>query len=267
MLKTIILYLCTDENEIKAGHNNLPSVLEFLTKTDVSDYEEIFTKGRDDEDPVVKCYKAFAEYSNAKTIRQIPMGLYSRMQMFSGDNIKTLLSEDDFDGSIFTEEKTICYIEIPEADSSLSVVAALFISIMIHRMYPIYDDKKVSVRFILDELALIGPIYEFVENLAVARFQFTLIFQSIVQAKYLYPDNWEVVVGNCRGMGFLAPLVDVPTVEFISKILGSTTIKDGQLVDKKRFMDEKAIEKMESDKILFMRYGENPILLNKYYAH
>lgn len=84
-----------------------------------------------------------------------------------------------------------------------------------------------DVRFLLDEFANIGQIPDFTKKLATMRqygISCTIILQNLAQIKTMYKDDWESLVGNCDSFLFLGGQ-EYSTLEYISKLLGKTTIK------------------------------------------
>lgn len=134
------------------------------------------------------------------------------------------------------------------------------------------------VRFLMDEFPNIGEVPEFKEKLATMRgyeISCTVICQSITQLKGMYPDDYEVIDGNCPFVIFLGG-DENSNNEYLSKKIGSATVKGSNAsVDSKKInssynVEERQLLKQEefgridySKEIVFI-YGEQPIMDDKF---
>ena len=134
------------------------------------------------------------------------------------------------------------------------------------------------VRFLMDEFPNIGEVPEFKEKLATMRgyeISATVICQSITQLKGMYPDDFQVIDGNCPFVIFLGG-DENENNEYLAKKIGSSTIrtesnsindkKVGANVDYKeghllRAEDFGRID--YSQEVVFI-YGEMPIMDEKF---
>lgn len=134
------------------------------------------------------------------------------------------------------------------------------------------------VRFLMDEFPNIGEVPEFKEKLATMRgyeISATVICQSITQLKGMYPDDYEVIDGNCPFVIFLGG-DENSNNEYLSKKIGSATVKGmNDSVDSKKInmsynVEERQLLKAEefgrmdySQEVVFV-YGEQPIMDDKF---
>lgn len=137
------------------------------------------------------------------------------------------------------------------------------------------------VRFLMDEFPNIGEVPEFQEKLATMRgyeISATVICQSITQLKGMYPDNFEVIDGNCPFVIFLGG-DENSTNEYLEKKMGATTIigadasgaDDGKKITNMSYGVKKgALLRAEdfgridySQEVVFI-YGEMPIMDEKF---
>ena len=137
------------------------------------------------------------------------------------------------------------------------------------------------VRFLMDEFPNIGEVPEFKEKLATMRgyeISSTVICQSITQLKGMYPDDYEVIDGNCPFVIFLGG-DENSTNEYLEKKMGSTTVvgadasgnDDGKKITSMSYGVKKgALLRAEdfgridySQEVVFI-YGEMPIMDEKF---
>lgn len=137
------------------------------------------------------------------------------------------------------------------------------------------------VRFMLDEFANIGQIPEFEKKLATMRkyeLSCTIVLQNLAQLKTLYKDSNEDIIGNCDSFLFLGNK-SYDTLEYVSKMLGSTTIKirnhsrsqggkGGSNLSfnltKRELLNPNEVSLLEEDKCLVLIRGLDPFLDEKY---
>ena len=137
------------------------------------------------------------------------------------------------------------------------------------------------VRFLMDEFPNIGEVPEFKEKLATMRgyeISSTVICQSITQLKGMYPDDFEVIDGNCPFVVFLGG-DENSTNEYLEKKMGATTIvgadasgsDDGKKITNMSYGVKKgALLRAEdfgridyTQEVVFV-YGEMPIMDEKF---
>lgn len=134
------------------------------------------------------------------------------------------------------------------------------------------------VRFLMDEFPNIGEVPEFKEKLATMRgyeISATVICQSITQLKGMYPDDFQVIDGNCPFVIFLGG-DENENNEYLAKKIGSSTIKtESHSVNDKKVganvdIKEGKLLRAEdfgridySQEVVFI-YGEMPIMDEKF---
>ena len=134
------------------------------------------------------------------------------------------------------------------------------------------------VRFLMDEFPNIGEVPEFKEKLATMRgyeISATVICQSITQLKGMYPDDFQVIDGNCPFVVFLGG-DENENNDYLSKKIGSSTIKtESNSVNDKKIganVDYKEGHLLRaedfgridySQEVVFI-YGEMPIMDDKF---
>lgn len=131
------------------------------------------------------------------------------------------------------------------------------------------------VRFLLDEFANIGQIPDFSKKLATMRkyeISCTIITQNIAQLKNMYKDDYSTIIGNCDSFLFLGAS-DMDTLEYVSKMLGDTTItvksksvskgSKGNLSNsysqqKRALRNPNELREMDNTKCIYVMRGERP---------
>ncbi len=135
------------------------------------------------------------------------------------------------------------------------------------------------VRFLLDEFPNTGKLENFFEVLSTCRgyeVSFTIICQTTIQLKGMYPDNWQTLDNNCPFTIFLGG-DENETCDYLSKKAGKTTVKGfNQSLDSKNkastsinieereLIKPEEIGRMPFDKCLVFVYGEQPIKDDKF---
>lgn len=133
-------------------------------------------------------------------------------------------------------------------------------------------------------LSLFGAIPDFTKKISTMRsrgISSCVIFQNIAQLKNRYPnDAWSEIIGNCDSRLFLGA-TDIITAEFVSKLLGTATVKDTSLsksagleglVDfgkitskttKRNLMNPDEILRLPNENSLLILRGQKPLKLEK----
>ena len=135
------------------------------------------------------------------------------------------------------------------------------------------------VRFLMDEFPNIGEVPEFKEKLATMRgyeISTTVICQSITQLKGMYPDDFQVIDGNCPFVIFLGG-DENENNEYLAKKVGSSTIKtesNGVGNDKKvsanvdykegHLLRAEDFGRIDFSQEIVFIYGEMPIMDDKF---
>lgn len=203
----------------------------------------------------------------------IKKGKYKTKNKKGEDIIKTINIDDgwyeiiDADGELVTRRQTL-----EAANQYISDLKDAYLKV------PKIPEIPCHVRFLMDEFPNIGEVPEFKEKLATMRgyeISATVICQSLTQLKGMYPDDYQVIDGNCPFLIYLGGSEN-DTCEYISKKMGSMTVKGmNNSVDSKKISDsyqleERAIMKpeeigrMDYSKQLVIVYGEQPVIDDKF---
>ncbi|WP_242950937.1 type IV secretory system conjugative DNA transfer family protein [Clostridium felsineum] len=108
-----------------------------------------------------------------------------------------------------------------------------------------------------------------------------VIFQNIAQLQNRYPNNgWSEIIGNCDSRLFLGA-TDIITAEFVSKLLGTTTVKDTKLSKavgiegifdlghttsgslKRNLKNPDEVLRLPNKNEILILRGQNPLILDK----
>ncbi len=137
---------------------------------------------------------------------------------------------------------------------------------------------------ILDEFANIGKIPNFPELLATMRkyeISCMIIIQAMSQLKEMYDKSFETIKGNCRAMVCLGSS-DLESCEYISKLLGKTTIKvrntsrsisgkggssHSTNITGRELLSPDEVAKIPPDNCIVFINGEDPIYTNKNWCY
>ncbi len=233
LLKCLILYVCTDPAEIKAGHNNIPYIYDFITKYDLVDYKSLLTTGRKAGDPVVQTYNLFAK-AKPEIQGQFVNGLGGKIQTFAGGHKRSMLSHDEINLVRPMKEKCIYYVVISDTDTANKAITSLFFSLCFMQQSRYSDglsreQKKAQlpVRYVLDEYANTGGINELEVRIATTRSRkiwLTIILQDINQLRNMYGEaNAATILNNCYIKGILGT-TDENTSKYFSTLLGTQTV-------------------------------------------
>lgn len=174
----------------------------------------------------------------------------------------------DADGELVTRK--------PTREAAESFVSSLRSAVLKHGRSPALP---LHVRMLIDEFPNIGEIPEFKEKLATMRgyeISAVVICQTITQLKGMYPDDYEVVDGNCPFTVFLGGDENTNN-EYLAKKIGSATMVthntsvDGKgvasgsyNVDERQLMKPEEIGRMPYENTLVFVYGEQPVLDKKF---
>ncbi|URZ15466.1 type IV secretory system conjugative DNA transfer family protein [Clostridium felsineum] len=133
-------------------------------------------------------------------------------------------------------------------------------------------------------LSLFGAIPDFTKKISTMRsrgISSCVIFQNIAQLQNRYPNNgWSEIIGNCDSRLFLGA-TDIITAEFVSKLLGTTTVKDTSLSKsagfegmmdfgkitsravKRNLMNPDEILRLPNKNEILILRGQKPLILDK----
>ena len=171
----------------------------------------------------------------------------------------------------------------------MNFLNSLFFSFLFIKTIRIADNNperrlKRDLYIILDEFHNIGQIPDFQQKLATIRsrgISAIIVCQSIAGLENLYPNNsWQGIVGNCDLKIFMG-CNDIQTAEYISKVLGVSTVENNSLrkeagfdgkieigtenlsTTSRKLMNADEILRMDNDKQIEVIRGQKPFICKK----
>lgn len=235
--------------EAPPEERNIGTVMEMLRLAEVREDDEDFKSPLDimfdelkQEKPdhfAVKQYDIF-KMAAGKTAKSILVSLGVRMSPFYIKSLQELVSDDTIELDMIGSEKTALFVIIPDSDKTFNFIAAIMYQQLFDTLFYKADFEyngrlPFHVRFMLDEFPNIGQIPNFEVYVATMRSRevsVNVIVQNIAQLKGLYKDNWETITGNCDTLLFLGGK-EQSTLEYISKMIGKTTIDNRNINETK----------------------------------
>lgn len=162
------------------------------------------------------------------------VGLAIKLTLFSISGVKNITGSTTLDIRKLgakKEKPMAVFILMPDGDRTFAPIINVIVTMMLNQMYKtayLYGNKLYTRVFLaLDELGNIGRIPSLIEKLPTMRGRGMIpmmIFQSIVQMKERYKDQWEEVLGMCDTQVYLGAN-EQTTAKYLSDLLGVTTIK------------------------------------------
>ena len=139
-----------------------------------------------------------------------------------------VVKNHDFELSALKEEPTTIYLCLPAMRMGTHARwLRIFITLAMTEFERQGDIKpELPVLMVLDEMHALGHMKVIETSAAlIAGYGVKIwsIFQDIAQLKSIYKDRWQTFIGNAGLMQFFGN-TDYDTCEYISKILGNTTI-------------------------------------------
>ncbi len=141
-----------------------------------------------------------------------------------------------------------------------------------------FNPMACHMRFLMDEFPNIGEVPNFKEKQATMRqyeISVMVICQTITQLKGMYPDDFEVIDGNCAELIFLGG-DENSNNEYLEKKMGETTQKGfDDSIDSKRIsasykteggklMRQEDFGRIDFSKCIIFIFGEQPIMDDKF---
>lgn len=223
------------------------------------------------------------------TAASILGGLAGKLKYFAIEEVKKITSKTTIDITQLGRKKEkpmAIFLLMSDSEKTFSPIVNLIVNTIFKRLYRTaydYNNKlQVPVYFILEEMANIGKISGIKEMLGTMRGRRIypmMIWQSYAQMKDVYKEAWENIVSQCDTQVYLG-VADHFTAEYVSKVLGKTTIKvDSQSESEKGvihtsksgsesytgrqllFPDE--IMTMDNSKYVFTQRARHPALIGK----
>ena len=199
LLKSLVLYFGTDPAEIEAGHNNIPSIYDFISTYDISEYEKIFCKNREPSDPVVVNIREFLK--NEDSVKgQIVNATGCLIQQYGGGHIRQILSHNEIDVRLPKKRKCIYYIESSEMDHSCNPILSIFYTLCLIKQREHDTASSQIVHYIIDEYQQ-GGAFDLdlvsTSHMRVQKAKGTFIFQDMVQVESICGDHMEDFLRSC----------------------------------------------------------------------
>ena len=246
LLTIIMLYLFHSEDEIKS-FNRVITLLCSIQFEDghISDKCEIakcikrhqFQK-QTETDAVSVLWNSLRT-SPPETFGGISETLSTKLQHWTIKAVDILTATDEMDFDDVGVHKTAIFVIQPAADTTYKAIANIFFCQLFSRLQYIAELKynnrlPLLVSFELDELANIGEIPNFNQELAVIRkynIRICIVLQALSQLKSVYDEKIaDGILSNCSTLTYLGT-TDKDTNDYISMKLGKTTAR----VDTKSF--------------------------------
>ncbi|WNC17906.1 VirD4-like conjugal transfer protein, CD1115 family [Brevibacillus brevis] len=219
------------------------------------------------------------------------VGLAIKLSLFSISGVKKLTSKTTLDIRKLgakKEKPMAVFILMPDGDKTYAPIINVIVTQMLNQMYKtayLYGNKlHTRVFMALDELANIGRLPSLIDKLPTMRGRGIIpmmIFQSIVQMKERYKDQWEEILGNCDTQVYLGAN-EQTTAEYLSKLLGVTTIqiqnqsrntKPGKVAgdglsesfsyQQRQLMFPDECRSLDRDYLVIVQGGRQPVMLKK----
>lgn len=239
LLEALISYVLY---ELEPEEQNLNSVMELFrlleVKEDVPGYvspldlvfQELATRK-----PDAFSLKQYQIYKMAapKTAQSINVSLGLRMSAFNIPSVAGIVADDTLAlDDLGKDEKVALFIVLPDTTRAFNFLAAVMYQQLFDMLVLMADARPTKrlprhCRFLLDEFANVGQIPDFqilISTLRSRDISVNLVYQSLAQLKSQYEKDWVTIIENCDSWLFLGGSSNPENLEFISKLLGKTTI-------------------------------------------
>ena len=211
---------------------NLVSVTKLLLKCNV---EENLSELTNHLDEVFNSYGEFNQNSFAvrqyskfriaagKTLKSILISVFAKIGTLDTAQIRIILKRDETDLYSVGKEKTALFVVVSDTDRSMDSLANIFFSQTMQVLCSCADkmpDSRLPVdtRFILDDFATNGVIYDFPRMISSIRsrgISTMLMIQSEGQIEKSYGMDYKTIISNCDTYVYLGSN-DVETAKSIS---------------------------------------------------
>ena len=228
LLKALLLYVV---NELPEEERNLKNMYALIAHTDAQQLDAMF-KILPNEHPAKAPYNIFCQASD--TVRTgIIIGLGTRLQIIQNKKVQELTSTNDIDLTAPGKEPCAYFCITSDTNSTFDFLSGLFFSFLFIDLINYADlhngECNPNVHCLLDEFANIAAIPDFTKKISTMRsrgIHTHVIFQNIGQLQNRYPNNgWSEIIGDCDSKLFLG-CTDLLTAQFVSELLGTTTVED-----------------------------------------
>lgn len=235
-LKALILYA---KYEFPPNKVNLPSILDFLQDTDMTEDEEtglsdmdiIFLK-LNKKHPARRAYDLGFKKSKGKTRMSIVTSLLATLMDFISDDVGEFMKQSDFFFNEIGKRKIALYVIIPTLDKSWESSINLFFTQMFNELFKLGSQNHTKlpspVQFWFDEFVNCGKFETYETFLAMCReygISNGIIIQNITQIQDKYGhDTAESIIGNCA-IKICLGNVNNTSQKYFSDMLGQSTVK------------------------------------------
>ena len=286
ILEALILYVvqCRPKED-----QNFATVLKLLNdaKTDEQGLEaldKLFGEAKDaaKEDSFTARYHVFKQESERTALSVLIMAAV-RLAVFAREDIQTLTKDDQMEIEMMSVEDTATFL-IPSANDDDTMLINMIYTQMMARLYKYAAEINCfplprQVRFVMDDFASLGVLPRFQMKLPTMHkygLSVMLCVNSLAQIKTLYPEDWEIIVGNCMTFAYLGTAeteVHREIVRLISKatIVSRNTTKS--IVDEVRpfrlfcdllqilrnLLNMGKVRRMKPGKVICMITGYQPL--------
>lgn len=286
ILEALILYVvqcCPKEDQ------NFATVLKLLNDAKTGEQgldalDKLFGEAKDavKEDSFTARYRVFKQ-ENKRTALSVLIMAAVRLAFFAREDIQTLTKDDQMEIEMMSEEDTATFL-IPSANDDDTMLINMIYTQMMIRLYKYAAEINCfplprQVRFVMDDFASLGVLPRFQMKLPTMHkygLSVMLCVNSLAQIKTLYPEDWEIIVGNCMAFAYLGAAeteVHREIVRLISKatIVSRNTTKS--IVDEVRpfrlfcdllqilrnLLNVGKVRRMKPGKVICMITGYQPL--------
>ena len=137
------------------------------------------------------------------------------------------LAHGDIDFRTLKNETVTVYLILPpECFQTHAIWLRLVLNDALHALLTVPENNRPPVVFMMDEFAAIGRLQVVEDVLGLARgygVQLWPVFQTLLQAKAIYGDNWEGFIASAGVLQAFAPQ-DLFTADYLSRRAGQKTM-------------------------------------------
>jgi type IV secretion system protein VirD4 len=280
LLIALILYIA---HEASPENRNLAGLYDLLTNGSFDELDATF-KSLPDGHQAKRPYNLFC-MTERKNQGNIIQGLGTRLKVFQTEAVRKLTEKSDIDLELPGRRKSIYYCIIPDSDTTFQFLSSLFFSFLFLRLTRQGDrfggPNPVRVNFIMDEFCTIGVLPDFTDRIATMRsrnINCMMVTQSLPQLKGRYPyESWKEIIGCCS-LRLIWGSAEKETSQYISDLLGKTTVEelsfrrergefDSAMITKaprgRPLLDPSEVGRIPFDEGIALVLGANPLRFKK----
>ena len=197
-------------------------------------------------------------------------------EFLSSNRMRQVLASSDFDLADLKRKPMTIYLCLPfeHVGGQFSRWLRLMITLSLTALARTKGPANPGVLFLLDEFAALGHMRMAERGMAEGRgygVKMWPILQDLNQLKDTYKDGWQTFIGNARIVQLFGT-ADVFTAEYVSKMLGKTTvISSGSTGDRESSSEagrplmtpDEVMHMGMNEELLFFRGGIRPIRAQK----